>query len=211
MKMNETEEIMTKASVIDKKSFVLYLDFLDTLDHLSDKQAGIVFKAIYVWQQTGQLPPLDLAMKLVLAPLVAQFKRDNVKWDDICAKRSVSGKKGAKQKLANAGKRKQRVANLAVSGSESVNVSDSESVNENAKNTNSGRFKKPSYDELNSYIQSYSEEKGKQQIDASAFLDFYDSKGWRVGNTPMKDWRAAVRTWFKKQSPTNQPTNPEAL
>ena len=119
-----------KPSVTGKKSFVLYLDFSDTLDHLTDKQAGIVFKAIYIWQQTGQLPPLDLAMKLVLAPLVAQFKRDNAKWQGIRVIRSKAGKKGAKQKLANAGKRKQSLANLAVSVSDSVNVSVSDSVND---------------------------------------------------------------------------------
>lgn len=32
-------------------------------------------------------------------------------------------------------------------------------------------------------------------VDAQAFCDFYASKGWRVGRSPMKGWRAAVRTW----------------
>lgn len=36
------------------------------------------------------------------------------------------------------------------------------------------------------------------------FCDFYESKGWLVGRAPMKDWRAAVRTW-KHNAP------PEAL
>lgn len=28
-----------------------------------------------------------------------------------------------------------------------------------------------------------------------AFVPHYQSKGWKVGNEPMKDWRAACRTW----------------
>lgn len=32
-------------------------------------------------------------------------------------------------------------------------------------------------------------------IDARQFVDFYTAKGWRVGNAPMKDWQACVRTW----------------
>jgi hypothetical protein len=34
------------------------------------------------------------------------------------------------------------------------------------------------------------------------FCDYYESKGWLVGKTPMKDWRAAVRTWKHKASPS---------
>ena len=32
-------------------------------------------------------------------------------------------------------------------------------------------------------------------VNAHSFMDFYDSKGWMVGKTKMKDWQAAVRTW----------------
>ena len=31
------------------------------------------------------------------------------------------------------------------------------------------------------------------------------SKGWKVGNTPMKDWQAAVRTWARKDAPEAAP------
>ena len=34
-------------------------------------------------------------------------------------------------------------------------------------------------------------------MDASRFIDFYESKGWMIGKNKMKDWRAAVRTWEK--------------
>lgn len=35
-------------------------------------------------------------------------------------------------------------------------------------------------------------------VDADAFMSFYESKGWKVGNQHMKDWQAAVRTWEKR-------------
>ena len=31
---------------------------------------------------------------------------------------------------------------------------------------------------------------------AKKFINFYESKGWKVGKSPMKDWRACVRTWI---------------
>lgn len=54
------------------------------------------------------------------------------------------------------------------------------------------RFSPPTPAEVRAYCQ----EKGIQ-VDADRFCDFYASKGWKVGNTPMKDWRAAVRNWAK--------------
>ena len=34
-------------------------------------------------------------------------------------------------------------------------------------------------------------------FDPDAWLAYYESKGWLIGKTPMKDWKAAVRTWHR--------------
>jgi len=102
-----------------KKSFILYLDFLSVIEDMTDEQAGILFKRIYHFQHTGELLSVPPELHFLMKQLVAQFKRDGVKYLDVCAKRSVAGRKGAKQKLANAGKRKHKLANLADSDSDS--------------------------------------------------------------------------------------------
>lgn len=52
------------------------------------------------------------------------------------------------------------------------------------------RFSPPSAEE----VAAYASEKGLA-VDAGRFCDFYASKGWRVGSSPMRDWRAAARNW----------------
>lgn len=42
-------------------------------------------------------------------------------------------------------------------------------------------------------------------LNAEQFVDFYAAKGWRVGNSPMKDWRAAVRNWVRRDQAPNAP------
>ena len=59
------------------------------------------------------------------------------------------------------------------------------------------RFIKPTVDEIAAYCSER-----KNNIDAQAFYDFYESKGWRVGNQPMKDWKASVRTWERRSRPS---------
>jgi hypothetical protein len=51
-------------------------------------------------------------------------------------------------------------------------------------------FKKPTPEEVTSYAKSLGFE-----IDGERFCAYYGSKGWVVGKSPMKDWRAAVVTW----------------
>ena len=75
--------------------------------------------------------------------------------------------------------------------------------NNKGKNTNSRKephFKKPNVEEIESYCQER-----KNGISAQAFFDFYESKGWKVGKSPMKDWRAAVRTWETRNKTKPQP------
>ena len=57
----------------------------------------------------------------------------------------------------------------------------------------SSAFKKPQIVD----VQMYCRER-VNNIDPSAFMDFYESNGWKVGKNPMKDWRAAVRTWEQR-------------
>ena len=53
------------------------------------------------------------------------------------------------------------------------------------------RFKKPTVEE----IRQYCIERGNT-IDPEYFYDYYKSVGWTIGkNKPMKDWKAAIRTW----------------
>ena len=56
------------------------------------------------------------------------------------------------------------------------------------------RFSPPSFDDVKSYCQE--RENG---VDPQAFVDWYTSNGWKVGKNPMKDWKAAVRTWERKE------------
>lgn len=61
------------------------------------------------------------------------------------------------------------------------------------------RFTKPTIEE----VQAYCRERGNS-VDANRFVDYYEANGWKVGKNPMKDWRAAIRTWEKNGYSTPQ-------
>ena len=44
---------------------------------------------------------------------------------------------------------------------------------------------------------------------AEPFYDFYQSKGWKVGKAPMKDWKAAARNWCRRSFDKKKVETPE--
>ena len=56
------------------------------------------------------------------------------------------------------------------------------------------RFVRPSIEE----VRAYCRERGNT-IDPEAFVAYYESKGWKVGTAPMRDWKAAVITWERRR------------
>ena len=67
-------------------------------------------------------------------------------------------------------------------------------VENNIKENNKRKvFQKPTIEE----IQEYCNERNNG-INANAFYDFYESKGWCVGKNKMKDWKACIRTWEQR-------------
>lgn len=68
---------------------------------------------------------------------------------------------------------------------------------------NAQRFIPPTQDEVRLFCQ----ENGLS-VDAERFCDYYASKGWKVGSSPMKDWRAACRNWAKRDAGTAPAAKP---
>lgn len=60
--------------------------------------------------------------------------------------------------------------------------------------TRQKRFVKPTLEEIKSYC-----EERNNHIDYEHFYDYYESKGWIVGRTHMKDWKATIRNWERNE------------
>lgn len=66
-----------------------------------------------------------------------------------------------------------------------------------AMRTAQARFCPPTADEVSTYCAAEGID-----VNAARFVDYYASKGWKVGNQPMVDWKAAVRRWASSEDKT---------
>ena len=204
---------------------------------MSNEQAGQLLKAIYALQDDENAEPEDPSVSFVFEIIKDKLFEDAREWEKAKQRRSESGKKGMEKRwsedkrtitndntvitndnsvitpITNDNTVTESITPITVSVSGSVSVSDSVSVNESPSETKREkqakekrtRFSAPSVDE----VRDYCRERGNS-IDAETFVDFYASKGWKVGNSPMKDWQSAIRTWEKREcraSPREKPVS----
>lgn len=166
---------------------------------LSDAEAGRLAKAVWTYTMTGEAPNLSGNEKAVFALIRYQLSADNQELEELSKVRAEAGSKGGKQKIAN-------VANANFAKQDEANVANATNKNKNKeedikestlKSTKEkrDRFSPPSVED----VANYCKERGNK-VNAQTFVDFYSAKGWKVGQNPMKDWKACVRTWEQRDN-----------
>lgn len=169
---------------------------------MTDEQAGKLFKAIYDLQIDPQKEVDDPAIRYVFEIIKETVINDGAKYEETREKRREAIKARWGKSDTNEYKSIQMNTNeyksiqnhhVSVSDSVSVSVSDKDNLKEKI-NKKEKRFTPPSLDEVREYCKER-----KNTVDPETFVDFYTSKGWKVGNQPMKDWKAAVRTWERNR------------
>lgn len=68
-----------------------------------------------------------------------------------------------------------------------------EQVNKERNSIKKEKFTPPTTEQVLAYCTER-----QNNVDAHRFIDYYTSNGWKVGRNAMKDWKAAVRTWERK-------------
>ncbi len=85
----------------------------------------------------------------------------------------------------------------SITDTESDTVTETESETENRvcadKPQKTKRFTPPTVEEVRAYCKER-----QNNVDAEKFVAYYTANGWKVGRNAMKDWRAAVITWERK-------------
>lgn len=82
----------------NKKSFILYADYKNTVNILNDEIAGKLFKHILSYVNDEDPQTEDIVLKIAFEPIKQQLKRDLDRWKDIKVKRSDAGKKSAEKR-----------------------------------------------------------------------------------------------------------------
>ena len=153
-----------------RESFVFHKDYIEDLP---DQYKAEFMQATINYGLYGDNPPfLSGSLEMALwAKIARRIDAESERYQAISEKRREAAQKRYTQKYGENAETKPAKAVAA----------------------KPARFEKPTVAEIAAYCSER-----KNGIDAQAFFDFYESKGWKVGAAKMKDWRASVRTWEQR-------------
>ena len=124
-----------------------------------------------------------------------------VEYDNFVERQRVKSAKGveARQPTGNP-----RVTQAQPTGNPTITITNNQEPKAYIKESNKEKvaaFTKPTWNEVGNFIFKHLLEKDinpdklKVQAEANSFVDYYESKGWLVGKSPMRNWQAAARRW----------------
>ena len=181
-----------------QETLVLFPKVLQITRKFTDAQFGALIRAVFSYRFGGEeYSGDDMAIDVAFQAIANQVDRLK-EYSEINAKNAAGSE--SKQGGAECSEMQENHPPIQSVPIQSDPVEDTGA--QSAKPPAHTRFSPPSVQE----IEEYCTEKGFL-LDAERFVDYYASIGWRVGKNPMKDWRAAVRTWVKKDTPKPEPEN----
>ena len=185
----------------------IFVDYLDAIEPLGDAERGRLFTSLLTYARTGEAPQLGGNERFLFPMMRAQLDRDIAAMAGVSEARSKAAKASKSSKCEQMQANAANAANADKSSKDKDKDKDKDKYKDDDKKGNGARearFTPPSIEEVAAYCQ----ERGNG-VDAARFVDFYSSKGWMVGKTKMKDWKAAVRNWERssdaKATPAKKP------
>jgi len=124
----------------NKKSFIVYSEWRDTFEQLSNEQAGKLIKHIFSYVNDKDPKTTDIIINLAFTPIKQTLKRDLKKWERQHKQRVNAGRKSAENRKRNATLVNARSISSTVNVNGNVSVSDN--VNDNITKYNKVEFLK---------------------------------------------------------------------
>lgn len=179
-----------------REYFPAYHSYLESMEELTDAEKGRLFTACLIYSKTGEAPQLSGNERYVFPTFRSQIERDNAEYARRCATNKKNGELGGYRAVSNGGELPHSVPNAPQEkGKEKGKGEGKENTLSPTGEKSNRRFAPPSVSEVEEYCRER-----RNGVDAEQFVNFYAAKGWKVGNQPMKDWKAAVRTWEKRRN-----------
>lgn len=172
---------MTEAKT---QGFRVLPSYYEAIRDLPDPERLQIYDAIFDFgfgNEVKALPPLLNGYFMLMAPSLEK----SVKFEE---KQIANGKKGGRPQ-----KPRQNPDETQTEPKENVAVAVDFALAPAFERAIDGRAAPPTEEDVFEYCQD-----SGLSVDAGRFVDYYASRGWKMGSEPMQDWRAAVRNWARR-------------
>lgn len=205
--------------------FPAFFKYRKSLGELTDEQVGRVFRAALEYGEDGTVPRLSAVEKMAFAFIMADIDVARGKYDEICEKRREAINKRWQNIADTADTNEYKsIGEIQMNTSDTKhtdihtdihtdthtnNLSDGVASDDAATPARTKTAKKQFVPPTVEEVRQYCAENGYDTINPDAFVDYYEANGWKVGNQAMKDWRATVRNWARRDKERGVTVKPQ--
>ena len=181
------------------KYLKIFTDFMDVVEPLSDEERGRLFMAMLAYALDGSEPTLPGNERFVWAVAKQHINRE-------VAAYKTKVETGRQAGLKSGAARRKQSEPKGTNVNQTNQDKDKDKDNDNDKNNDNdisfippepapdGEKKEthPALEDIVRYVQD-----AFLPVDAQHFYDYYEANGWRMGQNPIQDWKAALRAWAR--------------
>lgn len=211
-----------------QETLVLFPEVMEITRKFSDEKFGILMRAVFSYRFCGEeYQGDDLAIEVAFRSVASQVDRYTEFCNTQSMNRKGNGGTPSATKRTESQPSETPVLSLSKSTSSSrpnpdldIRENETESLLETHNCRSGQRAASPqlattttsdlsipsSLEEVRTYV----EDQGLA-MDSGKFFDYYSAKGWMLGSNPVRDWRALVRGWAKREQerPATATRNPQ--
>lgn len=193
----------------NKKSFVMYADYLHTFNELTDEEAGKLIKHLLMY--VNDINPIlnDRLLKIAFEPIKQQLKRDLKDWELIKEKRSKAGKISAELKKQNSTNStsvkfvEQNSTNSTVNVNDTVTVNVNDTViNKDISTEKKSIFRDAKIPLKEDVARIFISSGGNYEM-AEAFFNKYEALEWYLNGSPIRNFVSLVPSFIKNWQKNN--------
>ena len=93
---------------LEKNSFLMYTDYEEHFNLLTDEEVGKLMRAIIKYEKTREIPELDGMAKMAFSFIKIQLDLDRKKYEIKCDKNKENGRRGGRPKKEENGEKKEK-------------------------------------------------------------------------------------------------------
>ena len=163
---------------------------------LTDEEVGRLFRALINYHANGVVADLNGRESIAFDFIKEDIDKDEAAYAKKCKQASENRRKALSNNATDVDGGQQTLTD--VDGGDKYNKNKKNIIKDNNSSSKNivplKRFVPPTEDEVELYCVER-----RNHVNAQKFVDYYSSNGWKVGRNPMKDWKAAVRTWERSE------------
>ena len=185
-----------------KTYIMLYFDFIEATQSLSDAECGRLVKAMVEYARDGDIPESALvgSERHVFPTFRLQIDRDNRAYEARVLQNAVNGRKGGRPRK-NDNDENDEINPTVISKTEKSQYKDKDEYKEKDKDEYEDKEKEcviPGADAPHAPaledVRAFCEANGLR-TDPRIFWNHYQANGWRSGGHPIRNWQAKLRQW----------------